>query len=552
MDYSYGQSSDYPLRILVPSDSVGAIIGKQGSTVKQIKQKTHAKIDVNKNEPSNIQERVIAFRGQQENCIQACREILRIMYEDANNKNKTNEIILKVLAHNNFIGRIIGKGGNIINSIKKDTNTNITVSSVNELNSYNVERIISIKGEFEQQIRALETIYAKLCLAYENDNARTWNYPTSQYQQQQQQQQLMQHFAQQAVMMATNANGGPSLFPTHYAQQHQSIIQQSPTNNSNNSSSKYVEQPPNPTAIYHQPYYPPIFPVPGPYYVSYPPMGHMVSPYTHQYGNLGTNVNGNLNHQQQQHSQPIVQLSQNTPAAIETVHLYVPNTVIGAIIGTKGLFIKSIINNSNASVKISPLSPHEDQNKIIDRQVTISGTPEAQWKSQYYIYDKIRQEGYAGDDEVRLRAEIYVPTSLIGRLVGKGGQNVRQLQQSTGAIIKLPEDSQQTSASEVPVKIIGPFQASQFAQRRIQSIIQMSRDLINTSNEDSNTTTTTTTTTNNNNNNSEQSNKSNNLNEISKTVNGSTISDDAVVASSTIRNSDDSITAVDENKSSDE
>ena len=32
--------------------------------------------------------------------------------------------------------------------------------------------------------------------------------------------------------------------------------------------------------------------------------------------------------------------------------------------------------------------------------------------------------GYAGDDEVRLRAEIYVPTSLIGRLVGKGGQNV--------------------------------------------------------------------------------------------------------------------------------
>jgi hypothetical protein len=38
---------------------------------------------------------------------------------------------------------------------------------------------------------------------------------------------------------------------------------------------------------------------------------------------------------------------------------------------------------------------------------------------------------------------------------------VRQLQQSTGAIIKLPEDSQQTLASEVPVRIFGPFQASQ-------------------------------------------------------------------------------------------
>jgi hypothetical protein len=38
---------------------------------------------------------------------------------------------------------------------------------------------------------------------------------------------------------------------------------------------------------------------------------------------------------------------------------------------------------------------------------------------------------------------------------------VRQMQQSTGAIIKLPEDSHQTSANEIPVQIVGNFQASQ-------------------------------------------------------------------------------------------
>jgi hypothetical protein len=58
-------------------------------------------------------------------------------------------------------------------------------------------------------------------------------------------------------------------------------------------------------------------------------------------------TNGNLVHQQE-HSH----LLQNAPVAVETVHLYVPNTVIGAIIGTKGLFIKSIVKNSNASVKV--------------------------------------------------------------------------------------------------------------------------------------------------------------------------------------------------------
>lgn len=35
------------------------------------------------------------------------------------------------------------------------------------------------------------------------------------------------------------------------------------------------------------------------------------------------------------------------------------------------------------------------------------------------------------------------------------------MQQTTGVAIKLPEDSQQTSATEVSIKIIGPFPASQ-------------------------------------------------------------------------------------------
>ncbi len=91
-----------------------------------------------------------------------------------------------------------------------------------------------------------------------------------------------------------------------------------------------------------------MYPIQGPYYMSYPPTNHLIPP--HQYGNLTTNGNGNLNHQQ--HFQSIPQLSQHTSAVIETVHLYVPNAVIGAIIGTKGLFIKSIIKNSNASVKV--------------------------------------------------------------------------------------------------------------------------------------------------------------------------------------------------------
>jgi len=113
-----------------------------------------------------------------------------------------------------------------------------------------------------------------------------------------------------------------------------------------------------------------------------------IQPTYHANSNAYAN-NGHHHYYSQQQSS----MNNNSSVINETVHLYVPNTVIGAIIGTKGVFIKSIIKHSNATVKVAPISPDEDQNKIIDRQVSITGTPEAQWKAQYYIYDKIRQEG---------------------------------------------------------------------------------------------------------------------------------------------------------------
>lgn len=123
----------------------------------------------------------------------------------------------------------------------------------------------------------------------------------------------------------------------------------------------------------------------------------------------------------------------------ETVFLYIPNVAVGAIIGTKGSYIKNIIKLSGASVKITPL-PAEETKTAPERQVVIVGMPDSQWKAQYYIYEKIRQERFATDDNVKLRAEIQVPAHIVGRIIGKSGKNVRELQRTTGATIKLPED----------------------------------------------------------------------------------------------------------------
>ena len=53
-----------------------------------------SRIDVNKNESSNGQERMIVIRGETDNCIKACHEILRIMHDDTKMKNRTKLVIL--------------------------------------------------------------------------------------------------------------------------------------------------------------------------------------------------------------------------------------------------------------------------------------------------------------------------------------------------------------------------------------------------------------------------------------------------------------------------
>ena len=101
------------------------------------------------------------------------------------------------------------------------------------------------------------------------------------------------------------------------------------------------------------------------------------------------------------------------------------------------------------------------ENLAGQRRVTILGAPEAQWKAQYLIFQKLREEGFApGNEDIRLTVEILVPSSQVrqavsvsqsclnsplssllqvGRIIGKGGQNVREMQRLTGAVIKLPE-----------------------------------------------------------------------------------------------------------------
>ena len=59
--------------------------------------------------------------------------------------------------------------GATIRKIMETSDTKITVSSINELNTFNHERIITISGEIDNISKAESEVSTKLRTAYEND-----------------------------------------------------------------------------------------------------------------------------------------------------------------------------------------------------------------------------------------------------------------------------------------------------------------------------------------------------------------------------------------------
>uniref|UniRef100_A0A4W3K0K1 Insulin-like growth factor 2 mRNA binding protein 1 n=1 Tax=Callorhinchus milii TaxID=7868 RepID=A0A4W3K0K1_CALMI len=325
------QPFDIPLRILVPTQFVGAIIGKEGATIRNITKQTQSKIDVHRKENAGAAEKPISIHSTAEGSSAACKMILEIMQQEAQATKTAEEVPLKILAHNNFVGRLIGKEGRNLKKVEQDTETKITISPLQDLTLYNPERTITVKGSIEACCKAEEDIMKKVREAYENDIA---------------------------------------------------AMNQTP------------EQ--------------------------------------------------------------------------ETVHVFIPAQAVGAIIGKKGQHIKQLSRFAGASIKIAPAeSPDTKQ-----RMVIITGPPEAQFKAQGRIYGKLKEENFFGPkEEVKLETHIKVAASAAGRVIGKGGKTVNELQNLSSAEVVVPRDQVPDENDQVVVKIIGHFYASQLAQRKIRDIL---------------------------------------------------------------------------------
>ncbi|XP_063194162.1 insulin-like growth factor 2 mRNA-binding protein 2 isoform X1 [Chroicocephalus ridibundus] len=396
---------DFPLRMLVPTQFVGAIIGKEGLTIKNLTKQTQSKVDIHRKENAGAAEKPITIHATPEGCSEACRMILDIMQKEADETKSTEEIPLKILAHNSLVGRLIGKEGRNLKKIEQDTGTKITISPLQDLTIYNPERTITVKGSTEACSNAEVEIMKKLREAYENDvvaiNQQANLIPGLNLS-------ALGIFSTGLSMLPSTpgARGAAAAAPYHpFAQQ---------SGRRRTSSSAYL------SGLYGA-----------------PPAGTFP------------------------HQHPLPEQ--------EVVNLFIPTQAVGAIIGKKGQHIKQLARFAGASIKIAPAEGPDAS----ERMVIITGPPEAQFKAQGRIFGKLKEENFFNPkEEVKLEAHIKVPSFAAGRVIGKGGKTVNELQNLTSAEVIVPRDQTPDENEEVIVKIIGHFFASQTAQRKIREIVQ--------------------------------------------------------------------------------
>lgn len=405
---SYGglrcRPQDFPLRILVPTQFVGAIIGKEGLTIKNVTKQTQSKVDIHRKENAGAAEKPISIHSTPEGCSAACRMILDIMHKEANETKTTEDIPLKILAHNCLVGRLIGKEGRNLKKIEEDTGTKITISSYFEMTYCNQERTVVVKGSVEDCCRAEREVMKKLREAYDNDVSA-----------------IHQH-AHLMPGMNLNTLGFLSGLPMLPA-----------------AAGPRGAVPPVPTAGYNP-------------FLSQP--SHLSTMY-------GGAPGGAISHQH----------SQQAPEQ-EVVYLFIPTQAVGALIGKKGQHIKQLAHFAGASIKIAPAESPD----MPSRKVIITGTAEAQFKAQGQIFRKLKEDNFfSPKEEVKLETHIKVPSSAAGRVIGKGGKTVTELQNLTSAEVIVPRDQTPDENDEVFVKISGHFFASQTAQRKIREIVQQVR-----------------------------------------------------------------------------
>lgn len=161
------------IKLLCPYYIAGAVIGKGGERIREVKDRSGANIEISRHEARfpNTDERVIAIEGERDELQSATRYLNENMREgdtstsssrsdyDSERRRKT----CKILVSDSAMAMIIGRGGDNIRDIKKEYGVQINTSKRHETPRELDERIVTIEGEDRDVDKCVDELIGQIC-----------------------------------------------------------------------------------------------------------------------------------------------------------------------------------------------------------------------------------------------------------------------------------------------------------------------------------------------------------------------------------------------------
>uniref|UniRef100_A0A1I8EHK6 KH domain-containing protein n=1 Tax=Wuchereria bancrofti TaxID=6293 RepID=A0A1I8EHK6_WUCBA len=474
-------SQDMPLRIVVDARYVGAIIGQGGSSIREITKESKARcvVDVQRasRDLTKNAEKVISILGQPEGCSKACIKILEVVRKEMEKDNSISQhpdIELKIRAHNQLVGRLIGRGGATIKKIMEDTGAHIYVSNEPTLArdayalmppyaasslygsdmSVHLERTVTVKASTMNVVSAAEQkISQKLRLSFEADvNSRIMFSSTG----------AAATMPLMTSMGETGYLGAAAGVPA--AQYVRNTVGTAvAVTGQQQVRTVHMWVPNNMVGA--------LIGAKG---------AHIRSAIRLTGAQLRIEGGGTNKDKKESGGEGNNEKIDKCYAQDNTVSELVKKEAVDADERVNELDKNE--NNSdekqngkkeeNVEKATSPKLSKDKDVHAEERLVTITGNDPQQYKAQFWIYQRIAEQSCHYMDEVRLCTEIAVPSRLVGRIIGKGGQNVRELQRLTGAQVKIPDDAGDDETQKATiVRVLGNFQSSQAVQVKLGQLI---------------------------------------------------------------------------------
>ena len=155
----------------------------------------------------------------------------------------------------------------------------------------------------------------------------------------------------------------------------------------------------------------------------------------------------------------------NIPENALTETLFVPDHMVGLLIGAGGQHVMSLQNETCTKIEVAPNSYGKP------RAVTLTGMQENINEVRNRIQGLIDQHGGDAQSSDVETIDVVIPAAKAGLIIGSGGATIKQLMAESNAKMYLIQETNQNNGIDKPLKITGTKEAVQKARTLVLDLI---------------------------------------------------------------------------------